>query len=64
MKSLQTYIEECDGLDLATPSTVMGMGNPSDSSGDFPGIFIDDTSYVNIKKHKKKMLKNVKKLNF
>lgn len=62
MKSLKKYIKECDGVDLATPATVMGMGNPSDSSGDFPGIFVD-TSYVNIKKkqkYKKNMLKNVK----
>lgn len=28
MKNLKEYIEECDGVALATPANTMGMGNP------------------------------------
>lgn len=32
MKSLKSYIKECEGGALATPANTMGMGNPQ-----FPG---------------------------
>lgn len=35
MKNLSTYIECCDGA--ATPSTVMGIGNPMAPDGEIPG---------------------------
>lgn len=57
MKNLKEYIEECDGVALATPANTMGMGNPGMTD---TNIMTEPIKSITAKAKKEKLKKKIK----
>ena len=57
MKNLKEYIEECDGVALATPANTMGMGNPGMTDAN---TMTEPIKPVTAKAKKEKLKKKIK----
>ena len=57
MKNLIQYIEECEGVALATPANTMGMGNPGITG---PDTLTEPIKSITAKSKKEKLKKKIK----